>query len=326
VAVLVATGSVLTYHPLMPLVTCPECSACYDFPAPVAVRLPSALAHCSCGHWLFGDKQQLLIGIGRAATMEELDVTPYRVETPPVAEQPEVSTALPPPNRPRSLRVIARGAGTPLKQHFTLRVEPLWIGRSGCHVAIDDPAASIQHCSITASGDELVLRDLGSHTGTWLDGQPVEQAIISDGVHLIRIGRTLISVEPVEEEGVDVGPLNLSEELLQQTPATLAFIARKRAERSPVVFRCIEGSLAGREFRIPPDGLVVGREGSVQVPDEYLSRRHFALQWESEGVLRLVDLGSRNGTFLNSLPARRARVHPGDEIRAGMNLFRVESE
>ena len=90
------------------------------------------------------------------------------------------------------------------------------------------------------------------------------------------------------------------------------------------VLVCVEGPLSGQEFEIPITGLVVGREGHVRVPDEFLSRRHFEVLPDSDGSIRVRDLGSRNGTFLNTLPAKDAKVHRGDEIRAGVNRFRIE--
>ncbi len=54
------------------------------------------------------------------------------------------------------------------------------------------------------------------------------------------------------------------------------------------------------------------------MPDEFLSRRHFELVREDDGAVRVRDLGSRNGTFLNTLPARNTKVHMGDEISRGI--------
>ena len=87
---------------------------------------------------------------------------------------------------------------------------------------------------------------------------------------------------------------------------------------------CIDGPLNGQEFEIPPSGLVVGREGHVRVPDEFLSRKHFEVAPDTDGTIRVRDLGSRNGTFLNTLPAQNTKVRSGDEIRAGNNRFRIE--
>jgi pSer/pThr/pTyr-binding forkhead associated (FHA) protein len=90
------------------------------------------------------------------------------------------------------------------------------------------------------------------------------------------------------------------------------------------VLICVGGALNGQEFEIPPSGLVVGREGHVRVPDEFLSRRHFEVGPDPDGTIRVRDLGSRNGTFLNTLPATNTKVQSGDEIRAGINRFRIE--
>ncbi|HWS71965.1 MAG TPA: FHA domain-containing protein, partial [Thermoanaerobaculia bacterium] len=101
---------------------------------------------------------------------------------------------------------------------------------------------------------------------------------------------------------------------------------RQRESTAPKrsILVCIEGALQGQEFEIPPTGLIVGREGHVRVPDEFLSRKHFEVLPHPDGTIRVRDLGSRNGTFLNTLPARNTKVHGGDEIRAGVNRFRIE--
>jgi pSer/pThr/pTyr-binding forkhead associated (FHA) protein len=60
------------------------------------------------------------------------------------------------------------------------------------------------------------------------------------------------------------------------------------------------------------------------VQHKFLSRRHFEVHRDNRGRVRVRDLGSGNGTLLNTLPARDTKVQAGDEIRAGVNRFRVE--
>jgi hypothetical protein len=163
--------------------------------------------------------------------------------------------------------------------------------------------------------------------GTFLDGQQITEAVIDEGTHLLRVGSALVSVEPTDEAGVPVEPIRVSapvaieeaelEHKISQRIAALDTTAR------PVLI-CIGGPLNGQEFEIPTSGLVVGREGHVRVPDEFLSRRHFEVGPDAEGAVRVRDLGSRNGTYLNTLPAQNTKVHSGDEIRAGVNRFRIE--
>jgi pSer/pThr/pTyr-binding forkhead associated (FHA) protein len=115
-------------------------------------------------------------------------------------------------------------------------------------------------------------------------------------------------------------------EMMDESMLAKKIAAREAEPDGPKrnILVCIDGPLSGQEFEIPPGGLIVGREGHVRVPDEFLSRKHFEVAPDAEGHIRVRDLGSRNGTFLNTLPAQNTKVHSGDEIRAGNNRFRIE--
>lgn len=312
----------------MPLIRCPKCGQAYDIPGVVAVRLPNSIATCHCGEWISGSKAAVLARLLNPDQIKEVDLKPYRVDAPP--ETPP-DAAYPPPSRnvtPRSIRVIARGASASVNTVFTIGEDPLWIGRKGCHVELAEADLDIRHCSISVRGSQLVVRDADTHMGTFLDGQKITDAAVEDGVHLLRVGAALVSIEPTSESGLKVRAMQLdtSEILTDETDIEairLRVLEGDGGEKRTMLI-CVEGALAGQEFEIPPTGLVVGREGHVRVPDEFLSRKHFEVVPDSEGVIRVRDLGSRNGTFLNTLPASNTRVQTGDEIRAGTNRFRIE--
>jgi hypothetical protein len=158
----------------------------------------------------------------------------------------------------------------------------------------------------------------------------VTEALLGEGMHLVRAGSALICVEPTDEPGEPVRPIELpSESLRQASPALMRKLlesgARKMRQGIPQrMLVGIEGPAKGCEYQIPDRGLIVGREGDVRVPDEFLSRKHFSLVIDEQGWVRIKDLESRNGTFLNTLPARNTKIHPGDQIRAGQSVFRVE--
>jgi pSer/pThr/pTyr-binding forkhead associated (FHA) protein len=312
----------------MPLIRCPKCGQAYDVPGVIAVRLPNSIATCTCGEWLSGSKAAVLARLVDANQIREVDLKPYRVDESAAGAAPSEFAAPAPPAHPRSVRIIATGANESVNTVFTIFEHPLWIGRKGCHVELAEAELSIRHASISVQGDKLVVRDADSHMGTFLDGQPVEESVIEDGVHILRVGSALVSVEPTEESGVPVQPIALDPTNVVDE-SVLAEKMRARNSKSVevatrAVLVCVEGPLVGQEFEIPPTGLVVGREGHVRVPDEFLSRRHFEVIRDEEGVIRVRDLGSRNGTFLNTLPAKNTKVHTGDEIRAGVNRFKIE--
>jgi pSer/pThr/pTyr-binding forkhead associated (FHA) protein len=314
----------------MPLIRCQQCGQAYDVPAATAVRLPMSVATCTCGQWLFGSKSALLTQFSKAGEINEIDLRPFKVDR----EQAAVAAAariedsdpfnLDPP---RSIRVIARGSDASIDQVYTIGEHPLWIGRRSSHIKLDDAELSIRHCSISMRRGELVVRDADSHTGTYLDGEPISEAILGEGTHLLRVGGALICIEPTQAPGTLVDALDTEpENLLQTTPELLRKLREKGTPRPAdkprkLMLVCVEGALAGKRFELKDKELTVGREGDIRVPDEYLSRKHFAVTPDGEGGARVRDLGSRNGTFLNTLPARNTRIHPGDEIRAGVNRF-----
>jgi pSer/pThr/pTyr-binding forkhead associated (FHA) protein len=85
---------------------------------------------------------------------------------------------------------------------------------------------------------------------------------------------------------------------------------------------CLEGS-NGTRFELPGEAVTIGRDrtNDVVVPgDSKVSRLHAEMQVR-EGQWVLVDLGSRNGTFVNG---RRIRQHPlrdGDRLQLGEVTF-----
>lgn len=320
----------------MPLIRCPNCGKPYDFPPGIAVRLPSSVARCRCGELLFGDKQALINQLYAVGDLEEIDVTPYEADVESSATAPQAETTLDASGEeesaPRSVRVVARGAAQSINEIYTIDRDPLLIGRMGCHVEIEDAELSIRHCEIARVGSQLVVRDLGSHTGTFVDGESISEKVLEDRMHLVRAGGALVCVEPTEESGAPVEALEIqTEKLLAASPLVMKKLLERGAQEARsatetrLVLVCTKGPCAGQEFDVPPEGGIVGRKGTVKIPDEYLSRKHFAFfRDEADGALRIRDLGSSNGTFLNTLPARDTRVQHGDQIRAGYSEFRLE--
>lgn len=68
----------------------------------------------------------------------------------------------------------------------------------------------------------------------------------------------------------------------------------------------------------PPSRLVLGRgeDADIVVLDPDLSRHHLAFERDHEGV-RVVDLGSKNGTRRNGDPVTSELLHAGDTITCG---------
>ena len=62
-------------------------------------------------------------------------------------------------------------------------MERLEIGRAlDCDISILEPSLSRKHAELHLIGDDLVVRDLGSVNGTWVNAKKVEEeAKLNDG-------------------------------------------------------------------------------------------------------------------------------------------------
>jgi pSer/pThr/pTyr-binding forkhead associated (FHA) protein len=77
-----------------------------------------------------------------------------------------------------------------------------------------------------------------------------------------------------------------------------------------------------KNFPLPSSVTVIGRRRNCDlwVPLASVSRKHCQLS-RNDGVLKIRDLGSRNGTFLNGKRVDEAVVKAGDSIKIGPLAF-----
>ncbi len=84
----------------------------------------------------------------------------------------------------------------------------------------------------------------------------------------------------------------------------------------PILIVLSGGKTAKLPLNLPT---IVGRgqEAQLRIPQAGISRRHCVV-FESEGELRIRDLGSTDGTYVNDVPiAGETTLLPGDELRFG---------
>jgi Nif-specific regulatory protein len=89
------------------------------------------------------------------------------------------------------------------------------------------------------------------------------------------------------------------------------------------MLEAVSGPLEGQVLALGEGELTIGREpgNAVAILDSSISRRHCLLAPTADGwVVR--DLGSRNGTLVNGVPAAERLLAAGDEIRVGKSCFR----
>jgi len=80
-----------------------------------------------------------------------------------------------------------------------------------------------------------------------------------------------------------------------------------------------------RSFSIVRPVTVIGRRGDcdLRIPLHEASRKHCRLIIDGDEV-RIEDLGSSNGTFVNGKRIQSAVLHPGDSIHIGSTPFIIQ--
>ena len=91
--------------------------------------------------------------------------------------------------------------------------------------------------------------------------------------------------------------------------------------------KVMTGDLAGKVFAVPDGGLRLGRSSSndVHIVDEELSRNHCIFEPDGESAIRVIDLASANGTYVNgtALGSSPVVLKEGDRIEVGSTLVHV---
>lgn len=81
----------------------------------------------------------------------------------------------------------------------------------------------------------------------------------------------------------------------------------------------LHGNHVGGVFELAQGDNVIGRaqRATVRLTDTGISREHAKVVRDADGAVKLVDLGSTNGTFINSRRIHAEGLRDGDRIRIG---------
>jgi pSer/pThr/pTyr-binding forkhead associated (FHA) protein/tRNA A-37 threonylcarbamoyl transferase component Bud32 len=178
----------------------------------------------------------------------------------------------------------------------------------------NDPEISRRHARASRGADEeLILEDLGSANGTFVNGERIDAPRTLSVGDVVRVGQTVLQVTD-ESGGVP-----------EPTAGGAAVPTEKAAEPAEQLL-VTDGTVKGRRLT-PGDELVIGRavSGDGRLGDDpELSRRHARVARDADGRLTIEDLGSANGTFVNGVPVHERRVlEVGDTVRVGRTTLEL---
>lgn len=110
----------------------------------------------------------------------------------------------------------------------------------------------------------------------------------------------------------------------------IPILAAAALPRTSFILRVISGPDVGSVLVLDPASpphAVLGQASScaIQLTDPHVSRRHVALTATETHVL-LVDLGSTNGTRVNGVLVREARLYGGETVTIGKTVLGAETD
>lgn len=114
-----------------------------------------------------------------------------------------------------SLYKLKGSSGSVINQSFPIQGSLLLGSSSDCDVQIDEPGIAPRHAEIRfLDNRQLQLKDLGSDSGTLLNGEPVLQTLLGSGDE-IRIGtcRLMLQAPGLRPERV------LTDDVVRKAPA-----------------------------------------------------------------------------------------------------------
>lgn len=183
---------------------------------------------------------------------------------------------------------------------------------AGNGIVLADRDVAPWHARMVVDARGIVLEIMDPNARTHVNARPVrEKALLRYG-DIVCLGHSAIALK-VDSDASIVTAI--------PTDGTTLPTA---AQPPRAILRGVSGTHFGKAIAINPR-LVVGRSAAADVViEDRVGPTHAAVEWLGE-ALWLRDLGTDEGTLLNGVRVRDARLHGGDQLGFGRHQFVVEA-
>lgn len=228
-----------------------------------------------------------------------------------------------------------------LLREIPIGARPLTIGRApDSDVHIDNLAVSDNHARVYAEGDRLVVEDLLSLNGTYVNDARIDRVALRDG-DTIRIGKHELQLDSAHEASADAagGSVNLRKapapkitetavldtqqqrELMRQTAAARSSASGERSPRRDqprqATLRVLRGHTDRREYFLAGKLTVIGNSklASVRLLGWFAPPVAAQINHRDDGYY--LGLGDRIPKINGQLIQGPTRLQDGDVIQLG---------
>jgi pSer/pThr/pTyr-binding forkhead associated (FHA) protein len=182
---------------------------------------------------------------------------------------------------------------------------PLTIGRSADNtITLNSDRISRQHTRIESRGSDVVIRDMNSKNGTYVEQRRITEEVLRGG------------------ETFQIGPFRLSAEVVLAAapspsgsqPAVVP-PPRQTSPRLVTVRWTNTQSGEARTLSVATPAIIGRQPGStIVLVSSQVSREHAMIEIEGEQLI-LTDKNSGNGTWVNGQRIQRAIIQPTDTVQ-----------
>jgi two-component system, NtrC family, response regulator HydG len=183
--------------------------------------------------------------------------------------------------------------GTPTERRYDIEQAPLVIGTDEeCDVRLSDQYVSHRHAEVHRTAAGVVLRDLESSNGTFVEEIAVKEAVLPGGARL-RVGKTAMAFETDDEAGRLARMIHsdLDDEALANIPPEFAPVVGA----SPAMRR-----ICALLAQLAPTDLTITLLGETGTGKDVLARAVHARSQRAEAPFVVFDSGAVAPTLIES--------------------------
>ncbi len=206
------------------------------------------------------------------------------------------------PSTAPQVRVTA-GLGSAAQKTWNLRRPVTLIGsRRPAHIVLHDGDISHAHCVIINTGEEVLLKDLQTRTGTFCNDERIDLTLLKDGdVIAVGAAKIQVAVKASQDASDDSGcGMQYRDPLAFSPPFTLGLLH------------------TDQRWEVPEAAVLIGRHEAARVFLDHkdVSRRHAVLFRFKNGPA-VFDLCGQGGVLVNGQQTPLISLTDGDLVTVG---------
>ncbi|MEM7278855.1 MAG: FHA domain-containing protein [Pseudomonadota bacterium] len=209
------------------------------------------------------------------------------------------------------------------------------IGRSAiCDIVLRDAKASRKHARLDVSEDEIAITDLGSRGGVQVNSFTVDTATLAHQSKIAIAGYTLTlelldppsAAEPATEEYIEIEAGKNEPTVVESFAGADATQTHGALQQSLIDTTqprlVVYANGAPYEITLDKDEWTIGRDADcdIQIDDPASSRHHARLRRVKDRY-ELIDLDSKNGTWLRGRRVTEHKLFAGTNFSIGDTMF-----